>query len=86
MNQMFKYGELILCWQKFLFGTGFNFYEVVHVASDSRSWLVYDSAYAKSHAGRNHSSIVMMFTPFWEGSHYFAIKCINADDVIAISL
>ena len=65
---------------------GFNFNEVVHVAGIRvvGSFTTPHTLRVKSE--RNHSSIVVMVTPFWEGSRYFAIKCINANDVIAISL
>ena len=65
---------------------GFNFYEVVHVAGIRVVGLFTTPHTLKVMPERNHSSIVVMFTPFWGGSHYFAIKCINANDVIAISL
>ena len=86
MNKMIKQGELILCWQKFLFDTGFNFNEVVHVAGIRVVGLFTTPHTLRVKPERNLSSIVVMFTPFLGGSHYFAIKCINANDVIAISL
>ena len=65
---------------------GFNFNEVVHVAGIRVVGLFTTPQTLRVKPERNHSSIVVMFTPFWGGSHYSAIKCINANDVIAISL
>ena len=69
MNKMIKQGELTLCWQKFLFDMGFNFNEVVHVAGIRVVGLFTIPHTLRVKPERNLSSIVVMFTPFWGGSH-----------------
>ena len=65
---------------------GFNFNEVVHVAGIRVVGLFTTPHTLRVKPERNLSSIVVMFTPFWGGPRYFAIKCVNATEVIAISL